>query len=292
MLSRFSDAELLRLFAYPGGKGRVLHWLYSIFPEAFTYIEVFGGSFVVVLNIKWSKYSLYIVNDLDPGIKALTTCFLLCPGVIEEAVRHDIHSQAVFNELKHYNIVNLSMIEKALVKLYLISHSVGRKGESFSYSLNAKKINNIKLTPAKIDHIAARMRRMHIFSEDFRDFISRMYKVKNGFMYLDPPYVISKKGRHYTLVFREKDHFDLSELLKRFEPKRMKWLLSYQKDPVIDKYYSDYYINDIEVPYSLTVEQKDGKTREIKKELLISNYNIKAGFTKSGDSVKRLEEFM
>ena len=247
---------------------------------------------MVVLNLRWSKYSLYLINDFDPGIKALTMCFILCPEVIKEAVKHDLHSQAVFNELKHYNIVTLSMIEKALVKLYLISHSVGRKGETFSYSLNAKKINNIKLTPAKIDRIAARMRRMHIFSEDFRDNIKRMYKVKNGFMYLDPPYVISKKGRHYTLIFNDKDHSDLSELLHRFDSKRMKWLLSYQKDPVIDKYYSDCYINEIEVPYSLTVEQKDGKTREIKKELLISNYNIKAGFTKEGDSVQRLEDFL
>ena len=48
----------MRLLKYPGGKTRVLDILYNCFPNHNTYIEPFGGSYVVLLNKKMVKIEL------------------------------------------------------------------------------------------------------------------------------------------------------------------------------------------------------------------------------------------
>lgn len=263
----------LRLFKYPGGKTRLLETLYSYFPEHHTYIEPFGGSYVVILNKKRCKVEL--VNDIDLGIGALAYCLLLCPNELLRLTRYEIHSQALFNFLREHNFEKRTMLEKAIRKLYLIYHSFSGLGNHFAYNINADRrlLYNSKFTKDSLNRLHERISNIHIFSEDFRDFLNRCYRVRDGFVYLDPPYTITMKRKDmYSFVFTKKDHIDLFHILKKFDSNKIKWLMSYDKGRVIEDLYSDYYINDIEVPYSVMC--KIDNQVKIGVELLISNYDV------------------
>lgn len=262
----------LRFFKYPGGKTRVLDTLYSYFPEHHTYIEPFGGSYVVILNKKQCKVEL--VNDIDPGIEALAYCLLLCPDELLKSIRYETHSQALFNFFKTHDFEKRTMLEKALRKLYLMYHSFSGLGSHFAYNLNTNRrlLYRSKFTKKSLDEIHKRLSNIHIFSEDFRKFLNRMSKVKKGFIYLDPPYINTLKKEGYSFVFTEKDHFDLFSILKKFDSCNIKWLMNYDKEPIIEKLYSDFNINDLEVPYSIM--NKTESSSKIETELLISNYDI------------------
>lgn len=260
--------ELLRLLKYPGAKTKILQELYSYFPPHYTYVEPFVGSYAVILNKERS--TIEWVNDIDAGLEALAYCYLICPDKLLKAIEYDLHSQALFKFLKRVDYSEKTMLEKALQKLYVIYHSFSALGENFSYMLNETRYMDIKLTKDSVNAVHERLKNVHIFSEDFRVFLKRLKHGKQVFIYLDPPYIITVRRAHYSHNFFEKDHYDLKEILAQFNSKNIKWLMSYDKMPLIDSLYSDFFINEIEVPYNLARSARNNST-----ELLISNYDLK-----------------
>lgn len=288
MKSKSTD---LRLFKYPGGKTRVLETLFSYFPNHHTYIEPFGGSYVVILNKDRCKVEL--VNDIDPGIEALAYCLLLCPDELLKATKYEVHSQALFNFFKTHDFEKRTMLEKAIRKLYLVYHSYSGLGGSYAYSMNHDRrlLYNSKFTEDSLKRLHDRISNIHLFSEDFRKFLKRFDKTKKGFIYLDPPYITTLKRKNmYSYVFTEKDHQDLYSILKEFDFKKVKWLMSYDKVPFIENLYADFFFTDLEVPYTLM--NKSDSPAQIKTELLISNYDISNKYSLNDNSQRQLLEFM
>jgi DNA adenine methylase len=276
-----ADGKRLQLLMYPGSKGRILDTLYSIFPSHSTYIEPFGGSYVVLMHK--DRVPVEAINDIDPGITALAYCYLFCPDELVKAAENDLHSQGLWKLLKEKQ--DGTMIEKALTKLYLICHSFSGMGKSFAYCTNVPKDCGIKLDKEKASKIHERLRYVHIFSEDYQSFLKRFIKVKNGFIYLDPPYVVSDEGKHYSHNFTEKDHENLFSILDQFDSNKVKWLMSYDKQPFIEKLYEKYNIEDIELWYTLA---RPGTSKVTGNELLISNYDYKR---KEEDKPRSLNDY-
>lgn len=255
------------MMKYVGGKYRVLDLLYSYFPQHYTYAEPFGGSYQVLLNKTPS--TLEFINDIDPKITSLAYCFLLCPKELIQAANFDLHSQGLFKFLKEFDFLHATMLEQALNKLYIIYHSFGSLGNNYAYMLNQKRHIHIKHTKESIMAIHERLKNVQICSEDFKIFLRKFSKVENGFIYLDPPYIISDEKKYYDYNFTKEDHAQLVTILSGFNPKNVKWLLSYDKQPVIEELYSNFNIIDFNIPYSISREKRD-----VTPELLISNYDI------------------
>ena len=53
-------------FVYIGAKTRYLDWIFSFFPEHNTFVDVFGGSGVVIMNKVRGKNDVY--NDIDSRV--------------------------------------------------------------------------------------------------------------------------------------------------------------------------------------------------------------------------------
>lgn len=115
-----------------------------------------------------------------------------------------------------------------------------------------------------------RIKRVHIFNEDFRKFLSRFTRANSGFIYADPPYDYKASIKMYRHNFIEKDHLDLAEILNSLDNRKVKFLLSYNKTKFIEGLYSNQQIIDIDVPYSMNPDSRVSKT-----ELLIANYPLK-----------------
>jgi len=263
----------LRLLKYVGGKTRVLDQLYQYFPKHYTYIEPFGGSYVVLLNK--IKSPIEAINDLDPGITALAYCYLFQREELELAVSNAISSQGLFEYFKDYEVDGNNMLELAMQKLYLVYMSFSGNMKHIGVRVNEVK-EPFPVTPEMIAGVHQRLKKVQIFSEDYQQFLKRFLKTRKGFIYLDPPYVVSDSKQYYNHNFNTEMHIQLSDILHSFDPKRVKWLMSYDNHKLIEELYTNDFINQLYVPYSFQAPHSfkvDGK-----EELLISNYDIHSNY--------------
>ena len=107
---------------------------------------------------------------------------------------------------------------------------------------------------------------MIIENLDWEDCINR-YDRPNTVMYIDPPYPGNKCN--YAHNMRDWDsHHRLTERLNRTE---CKWILSSYNMPEIHELYNQHYIIPVQAASGMNVE-KNGNTRTINKEVLITNY--------------------
>ena len=78
------------------------------------------------------------------------------------------------------------------------------------------------------------------FTVNKMSFRKSIEKNRNLLIYADPPYFLQNKGSIYgnygDMMFTEKDHKDLAQILNKL--KKKKWILSYNDDKYIRKLYS------------------------------------------------------
>jgi len=98
--------------------------------------------------------------------------------------------------------------------------------------------------------------------------------MENGFIYLDPPYFKTIKGKHYEVNMTLEEHHELAVWLHDADKQGVKWLLSYDVDPRAEELYSSFKFEKIQVPYSVARSYGDGRA-QMDEEYLIMNYNYK-----------------
>lgn len=134
------------------------------------------------------------------------------------------------------------------------------------------------------DEIHSRLRWMQIFNEgykggiyneDFAKFLRRFIgKMDCGFIYGDPTYFKTLTGKHYEDVLTLEQHKELSDLLHEADKTNTTFLLSYDVDERVEKLYSSFDFETIQVPYSVARSYGDGRAQS-DEEYLIRNYNYK-----------------
>ncbi|MHB1696564.1 MAG: DNA adenine methylase [bacterium] len=202
-----SNTKKLTPFGYFGGKYALSDKIIPLFPEHRTYVEVFGGSGVVLINKKPSDIEVY--NDLNEDVynfyKVLNDKKLF--KKFKEKVSMLPYSRRLYYEYRNSDLSALSLIDRAVAFYYLIKLSMNANmddkyspGWKFSIVTNVPK--RIKNGILKLDVIHDRLSDVYIDNLDFRDLIKNWDR-PDTFFYLDPPYVLSsRRGGAINMRYR------------------------------------------------------------------------------------------
>lgn len=184
-------------FGYYGGKYRLSDKLIPLFPEHRTYVEVFGGSGVVLINKAPADIEVY--NDIDENLYNFYK--VINDGELFEEFKEKVsmlpYSRQLHYEYAAMDLSTLPAIDRAVAFYYIVKSSMNGSladyyGWRFSINVNIPKM--IKNAIEKLDIIHARLSNVYIDNLDFRKLINNWDKPET-FFYLDPPYVFSSRKR-------------------------------------------------------------------------------------------------
>ena len=244
------DVDCPVVMPYYGGKFTMSKRLIEMIPPHERYIEVFAGGASMFFRKKKVKWN--VLNDLDNDIVNLYICVL---KEFEELKRHIywyVKSRTLFEEFSEIikdGKIDIPDPERAAQYFFIVNNSFNSQlGSTFSkdsnknYNISVKE--ELKLSRNKLQNVT-------IENFDFKELVKRYEPRKKDFWYLDPPYVVAKKG-YYRNVFDEQSHIALKIC--------------------VDKIDKDYDIKTIDTKYAGTSPEK---RKETKTELVIVNYEPK-----------------
>lgn len=214
--------QKLNIIPYFGGKFNSLKWLYEHFPQRSEYrcfVDVFGGSGVVVLNHPNKGRGMNeIYNDVNGNVcnlfrvlrdrekaEELAELIALTPFSREEK----------YDCWEHYKNPELTDVERA--RMYLVVMKQGFFGtEDGSWSvvvcmdgLNANRVMlRFNKYPSIILSLIDRMKEIGIENYSYNK-ILKIYNKPEVFMYCDPPYYkpsCKTSGTHYRDEFTHDKH--------------------------------------------------------------------------------------
>lgn len=212
----------VKSFQYLGAKFSYLPWLLRLLPECFHYIEVFGGSAVVLLNRKPSPIETY--NDLNESVVNLFQVLRNKPEEFKRLIELTPHS---FLEYKRalYNPEDsdLERARKFFIRTNQSFHAVGaqqdyggwlaarnssRRGMGETTNKWLSKFENLQ-------PIIDRFKTVQIECRDF-EFVIDKYDSANSLFYCDPPYVTTHRSKsRYEFDFKKPDFLRFREVISR-----------------------------------------------------------------------------
>jgi DNA adenine methylase len=178
-----------------GGKGTMFKNIIKHFPrpdEYDTYIEPFGGSFVIGLNIPTSNIEIY--NDLEQNVYSLYKV-LSDPELFERfKYRCDLvlYSEDIRKEyIEYLKIEDLSLVDRAFYYFYVNRTSVNGSG-GFSVSSHirrgmSKSISDFLSAIDRLPELHDRLSRVMVLNTDGTKLIRR-FNNDRVLIYADPPY--------------------------------------------------------------------------------------------------------
>lgn len=259
-----------------GGKFYAKRTILEHFPKQIDdYIEPFFGSGVIFFNLKSAgirvKTSCYL-NDLDQNIAAVWKCFYdqkLFKSLISKIENYALYSEAVFNHI--IDTKPSSLVEKAF--FFMMRNMMSFQGRNDSYYIG---INDVGRRNAKIYELKGYWKKWHdylrefnvkISNVDYSKFLTGYFNRKQSFVYLDPPYYMTKGYK--KLNFTSEDHEVLLEHLKKFKGR---FALTLNNVDWVRENYSEFEIIEISTRYCANAHSKSNRGV---KDLLIINYELK-----------------
>ncbi len=209
---------------YPGSKWSMADWIISSFPvgyEKMTYLEPFFGSGAVFFNKNRSLVET--INDLDSKVVNLFRVIRDRPEELARLVEYTPWSREEYRLSYEKTGDELENARRFLVRMWM---AIGAKSSDITgWRNNIKSINGnvaqwATVLPENIVNIASRLkhtnnRLVQIENQPAARLIER-HRRKNVFIYADPPYVRSTRGKRiYACEMTDADHAELLELLCR-----------------------------------------------------------------------------
>lgn len=258
------------LINWVGGKRLLRKTIANLIPDDIqTYIEPFGGGgWVLFFKDRWADVEIY--NDLDGRLVNLFRIVKYHPNALKEELSYLLGSREMF--MQFLNSKPITDVQKAAQFFFLITRSFGGKGSTFGCVKKSAggACKSLANTMIKIDAIHGRLDKVLIEHRDFEKLISQ-YDYEGAFFYCDPPY---STGCGYEVTSTENfAHERLQDVLKNIKGK---FLLSYDDSLKIRELYKDFEM--VEVQRQKGINNRQGITNNVYKELLIANYPIKEKF--------------
>lgn len=257
-------------FNYFGGKFSHLDWILPLLPPTKTYVEVFGGSGVVLLNRQPSRIEAY--NDINSVIvnfftvlrcnpEELISRIYLTPYSIEEyqfCYQHMNEGDDIERARRFFVAVNQSFngsySRQTGWKMSTI-HSRAKVSEAVNRWLN--KIPNLEYT-------VARLRQVQICNHDYK-VIFEKFDSADCLFYCDPPYLheVRCNKNEYDHELSIQEHIEFLHSASQLQGKI-----------AISGYDSDLYNSHLSGFFK--TEAKDKRTglfHSMKREILWTNYD-------------------
>ena len=226
----------INLITYMGGDSYLLPYLAKMTPPHETYVEVFGGGGVFLLNKPPSKVEVY--NDLDGNLVNLFKVVKERPEEFQQQFEMILYSRQVYYEFlkKHKGGGWSDDMERAVGWFFLTRGAyLGKIGAGFATGKSRNVAKSFFNAVENVKKIHRRLRNVIIESLDFREVIKR-YDGSRTFFYCDPPHLyLSTDGgaigaKYYNMDINAFNDADYMGLLKLLENIKGKFLLKQAVD--------------------------------------------------------------
>lgn len=242
-----------------GGKSKLRKTIIELIPEHICYVELFFGAGWVYFGKEPSKVE--VINDIDKELVNLFRMIKYHAPEIERMLEYEFSGRDIFEEYKNYTVDYLTEIHRAVRFLFLISQSFASKGNDYGYGTTSRPKPQI-FYKGVLSDLKERLRNTYVENLSFEKIIDK-YDRSHTLFFCDPPYL---ETAGYSRSFGEKEHLILLERLKNINGK---FLLTINDHPKIREWYKAFNIKEVEVSYSVSLEQK---ARGKYKELIITNF--------------------
>lgn len=271
-----------------GGKRHLKQWLVGNFPRDIkTYVEPFGGSFQVLLAKGW-RDKVEIINDVDADLVHFFRYAVFDPRALVDFINAmPTHEAVILGFRESLARGKLSGLERAAAYSISVSSSFNAMGFSNGrYASSPHVLLKTRVKLADVLDVAKRLRGVDIRCTSYERLLSSAVKRVPGglFVYMDPPY---DQTQGYTsfqddLSFGWNDHVRLSEFCGLIDEFGGRFIQTNSYTDRLVELYGSYkkadgsprfYITDKDVYYSVSGK---AESRESKKELIISNWDLTA----------------
>lgn len=259
---------------YPGGKGQMYNQIVNIFEmnklQKITYVEPFvGGGGLALKLLLESNVNKIIINDLDISIYSFWLCVIeYSEEFIEMIMQIDITIEEWEKQKEiQKNKFDLDLDQKENILILgfstfflnrtnrsgiITAGPIGGKNQKGNYKLDCR-YNKEKLINL-INIISKNRKKIELFNMDGIDFIKKIKRRRNLFIFIDPPYY--KKGSQlYYNSFTHEDHLRFSKIVKNHLLNN-KWILTYDVcDEILGMYKECNYLEN-DLRYSLSKKEK------------------------------------
>lgn len=184
-------------FGRSGGKSRILDFVLDNLPHRKAFVEVFGGTGIVMLNRLPSQNDVF--NDINSGVVSVYRCLRDASKMqrLMDLIDCTIQSYEDWVTCKITWEDTSDDVERALRWLYLVTYSFASQGRAYGYSkgtrgLAGKLHNKIEC----FGPIHARFKSVNVENLNWSSMLER-YDSHETVFYLDPPYPDSDMAACY-----------------------------------------------------------------------------------------------
>ena len=254
-----------------GGKSRLRKPIIELLPPHTCYVEPFAGAAWVLFGKPPSDVE--ILNDKDQNLVNFFRVVKEKPEELMASFEWELVSRAEFERLASLDLSQLTDIQLAHRFYYIIMAGWG--GElnypRFQTSITDgghgnRLIGALKTLRQRLEPVHKRLSTVIIENLDWQECIDR-YDRLGTVMYIDPPYPGNKCNYAHNMRDWESHH----KLVTRLNKTQCKWILSSYDTSEIRALFTQYYITSVQAASGMKAE-KNGKTRVLNKEVLISNF--------------------
>ena len=216
--------EKLRLIKYPGSKYNYIDSLKSIFSNyqnITTFVDLFGGSASISLNVEYDKI---IYNDIDKNIILIINSFINSEyddlleiyDYIENNYTHineknDIAKNEYYECRNYFNLLYFNSNKNMLGLFYFVIsaaaiNSMFRTGPNgFNQGYGYSKIRIIDKT--EFYQLKQKLTSLLIYNQNYSNVIEKYKNIENALWFLDPPYttenINSKTYKHNQFNYND-----------------------------------------------------------------------------------------
>lgn len=258
---------------YPGGKHYAIEILRPFFEkEHKEYREPFSGGATVFFNK--NKASENWLNDLDNELITFYKVIQNKELSQKLSALYDIEGEATKERWKEvFNFDANSDFEIAWKYYFLNRTSFSGKLVSASWGYRPKRSIPPYRWRERIEPASDKLFNVKLTNLDFDSVIKEKSSFKNEdvLIFIDPPYYLPPKFKHYRYGFDKEDHVRLSESLRNCE---FNWFLTYDDCEEVRELYSWANIYELKFFYRVQNSNTSSGTRKLGFELIISNFKV------------------
>ena len=273
---------------YPGGKSKWTDLLYEYLPDMRNYEEwrepfLGGGSFPIEITKRYPDMRIW-VNDLYPALYNFWTQLQSSGEEMSERLL-EIKDSCVSSEIaktthgEQKEIINddtSSKFDKAVAFYYANKNSFSGLTETGTFSESSHERNFTKNNMTKLASFQKLIRNWKITNEDYSVLLE---KSDNCFVYLDPPYELTKQNSNELYGNRGSMHknFDHDLFAKQCNESGMDCMISYNADQVVKDRFDGWEQVELDWTYTMRAVGDYMEKQKDRKELLILNYKVEQG---------------
>jgi DNA adenine methylase len=265
-------------FKWVGGKSRLRKPIIDLLPPHTCYVEPFAGAAWVLFGKPPSDVE--ILNDIDHDLVNFFRVVKEKPEELINSFEWELVSRAEFERLASLEPSQLSDVARAHRFYYLIMAGWGGELQypRFQTSITDgghgnRLIGALKTLQQRLKPIHERLSTVIIENLSWQECVDR-YDRHGTVMYVDPPY----PGNKCNYVHNMRDWDTHRFLAERLKQTKCQWILSSYNTPEIKDLFGANFIIPVQASSGMNVE-KNGNTRVLNKEVLITNFAVPGSLT-------------